>query len=141
MSDKENAMLVKKIYERMNAGEIESLLNSFAEDIEWILPEMENVPFAGLSRGLHGIREFFSKVFELQEVLEFEAEEYFARGNKVVAPKHFTMRLKSTGKEFSSPWAHVWTIKDGKVARFYEYVDTAAISKTHTLAQTAPRAA
>lgn len=64
-------------------------------------------------------------------MLEFEAQEYFAQVEKVVALGHFTMRVKSTGTEFSSLWAHVWTLRDGKVAQLYEYVDTAVVSKAH----------
>jgi hypothetical protein len=36
-------------------------------------------------------------------------------------------RVKSTGKKFDSEWAHVFTIKGGKIKRFQEFYDTAAI--------------
>ena len=97
---------------------------------------MANVPFAGAWLGREGVRQFFATVFELQHVPEFEAQEFFVQGEKVVVRGHFTMRLKSTGTEFSSLWAHVWTLRDGKVGHFYEYVDSAVVSKAHTEAET-----
>lgn len=141
MSKKGNVKLVEKAYENIKAGDVEALLNAFAEDSEWELPEMDNVPFAGLWLGHEGVRKFFARVFELQDVLEFEPREYFAQREKVVVLGHLTMRLKSTEKEFSSPWAHVWTIRDDKVTRFYEYVDTAIVSKAHTEAKKVRHAA
>jgi uncharacterized protein len=36
-------------------------------------------------------------------------------------------RVKSTGKKIDSEWAHVFTFRGGRVARFQEFYDTAAI--------------
>jgi ketosteroid isomerase-like protein len=141
MSEKENANLIEKSYESLRAGDVETLLSCFAKDVVWELPEMKNVPFAGVWRGHEAVRQFFGKVFELQDVLEFQPEEYFAKDDKVIALGHFKMRLKSTGREFSSLWAHVWTIRNHKVARFYEYVDTAVVSRAHTEPKTGREAA
>lgn len=136
MSQKKNVKIVEKIYESLSDGEVESLLSSFTEDVVWKLPQMDNVPFAGVWHGHNGVRQFFAKVFELQDVLEFEPLQYFARGNKVVVLGHFKMRIKSTQRKFSSLWAHIWTIKKDKVTRFYEYVDTGVVSKAHSEART-----
>jgi ketosteroid isomerase-like protein len=137
MNEQANTRLVQQAYQSIKAGDIQAFLNSFSQDVQWELPDMENVPFAGKWKGHEGVRQFFSKVFEVQDVLEFEPEEYVAQGDKVVALGKFLMRLKATDSEFSSKWAQVWTVKDGKVTRFYEYVDTAVVSRAHTAAKTA----
>jgi ketosteroid isomerase-like protein len=141
MTQKQNDQLIKRVYEGLKINQVEPLLNSLAADVVWELPKMDGVPFSGIWRGHDGVRQFFDKVFELQDVLEFQPNEYFARGNKVVVLGRFTMRIKSTQTEFSSLWSHVWTIRDDKVFRFYEYVDTAVVSKAHTEAKTAQKAA
>jgi uncharacterized protein len=141
MTQKQNEQLIKRLYEGVNTGQIEPLLNSFAADVDWELPKMVNVPFSGIWRGHDGVRQFFAKVLELQDILAFQPDEYFARGNKVVVLGHLRMCIKSTETEFSSRWSHVWTIKDDKVSSFYEYVDTAVVSKAHTEAKTAQKAA
>ena len=98
---------------------------------------MENVPFAGKRTGLKRLGEFFSTVNEVQDILQFKPKEFIAQGDKVVVLEHYSWRVKATGREFSSDWAHVMTFKDGKITSFHEYTDTAAASKAHTAAQTA----
>jgi ketosteroid isomerase-like protein len=139
MNEQENTRLVQQAYQSIKAGDIQSLLNSLAGEVHWQLPEMENVPFAGMWQGRERVGQFFSKVFEVQDVVEFDPEEYIAQDDKVVVLGRFSMRIKATGNDFGSHWAHVWTVKSGKVIRFYEHVDTAAVSSAHTAAQTAAR--
>ena len=134
MREHENTRLVQQAYQSIQAGDVRSLLNSLAEDVEWELPEMKNVPFAGRWEGREQVGRFFDKVAEAQEVLEFEPKEFIAQEDKVVVLGRFSMRIKSTGRDVGSDWAHVWTVKGGKVTRFYEYVDTAAVSGAHTAA-------
>ena len=137
MNEHKNTRSVQQFYQSQKAGDIQSLLNSLARDVEWELPEMENVPFAGKWQGREGVGQFFGKVSEVQDVVEFEPEEYIAQGNKVVVLGRFSMRIKATGRDVSSTWAHVWTVEDGRITRFYEYVDTAVVSGAHTAAKTA----
>ena len=136
MHEQENTRLVQQTYQSIKVGDIRSFLNSLAGDVEWELPVMKNVPFAGRWQGHEQVGQFFDKVAEAQETLEFEPKEFIAQDDKVVVLGHFSMRIKSTGRVFSSDWAHVWTVKGGKVTRFYEYVDTAAVSGAHAAAQT-----
>jgi ketosteroid isomerase-like protein len=137
MNEQENTRLVQQFYQSQKTGDMESLLKSLAREMEWVLPEMENVPFAGKWQGREGVGQFFKKVSEVEDVVEFEPEEYIAQGNKVVVLGRFTMRIKATGRNISSAWAHVWTLENGQITRFYEYVDTAVVSSAHTAAKTA----
>jgi ketosteroid isomerase-like protein len=84
MNEQENTRLVQQAYQNIQAADIQAFLNSFAEDVQWQLPEMENVPFAGTWQGREGVRQFFGKVFEVQDVVDFEPQEYIAQGDKVV---------------------------------------------------------
>ena len=51
MSEQENTNLVQRVYGNFRSGDIKALLNLLSDDIEWQLPEIENVPFAGKRRG------------------------------------------------------------------------------------------
>ena len=136
MNEQENARLVQHNYQSVKAGDIPTLLNSLTEDIQWQLPEMENVPYAGKWQGREQVGQFFSTLAEVQDVGEFEPKEFIAQGDKVVVLGRFSMRIKSMGRDFGSDWAHVWTVLGGKVTHFREYVDTATVSGAHTAAQT-----
>ena len=136
MNEQANTRLVQQAYQSVGAGDFQSLLNSLAEDVQWQLPEMENVPFAGTWHGREEVGRFFSTVDQAQAVVEFEPEDFIAQGDKVVVLGRFASHVKSTGRVSASAWAHVWTFKDGKVTHFREYVDTAAVSRAHTVAPT-----
>jgi ketosteroid isomerase-like protein len=40
---------------------------------------------------------------------------------------HYVWHVKATGKVWESDFAHVLTVRDGKVTRWQEYTDTAAL--------------
>ena len=136
MSERANAKTVQQVYENFKgknfrSADMQSLLGLYSDDVEWQVPEMENVRFAGKRRGLKGVREFFSTVANDLEVLQFETQDFIAQGDKVVALGRYSWRVKATGKEFSSEWAHVYTVRDGKIVRFHGYMDTAAEIRAH----------
>ena len=131
MSEQENTRLVQQVYENFKRGDIKALLNLLSHNIEWQLPEIENVPFAGTRRGQEQMGEFFASLVETQEVQHFQPREFIAQGDKVVALGHYAWLVKSTGREFGGDFAHVFTVHDGKVLRFHEYMDTAAVAAAH----------
>jgi len=135
MSEQANTQLVQQAYQLFKAGNIQSFLNLLAEDVLWFMPEMANVPFARTWRGRHQVGQFFKLLSEVQDVVEFEPEEFIAQGDKVVVLGRFTMHVKATGRASRSAWAHVWTVEGGTVSYVREYVDTLAVSRAHNLAQ------
>jgi uncharacterized protein len=131
MSENGNTNIVQNVYENFRAGEIKALLNLLSDDIEWQLPEIENVPFAGKRRGHEEMGQFFTSLVDTQEVQHFEPREFIADADKVVALGHYAWHVKSTGREFGGDFAHVFTLCNGKVIRFHEYMDTAAAAAAH----------
>jgi uncharacterized protein len=136
MNEQANRQLIQKAYQSVKAGDVQSLLNTLTEDVQWQLPEMENVPFAGKWQGREQVGQFFSTVSQVQDVGEFELEDLIAQGDKVVVLGYFSQHVKCTGRVSASAWVHVWTVKGGKVTHFREYVDTAAVSRAYTTVQT-----
>jgi ketosteroid isomerase-like protein len=131
MSEEGNTNLVHRVYENFKGGDIKAVLNLLSDEIEWQLPEIENVPFAGKRRGHEQMGQFFASLVDSQEVQHFEPREFIAQGDKVVALGHYAWLVKSTGREFGGDFAHVFTVQNGKVIRFHEYMDTAAAAAAH----------
>lgn len=131
MKETANTELIRQAYEFFKAGDISSFLNLLAEDVEWQMPEIDNVAFAGSRRGRQQVGEFFQRMAEVQDVVEYAPEEFIAQGDKVVVLGRFTMRVKATGKESRSAWAHVWTVQGGSITASREYVDSLAVSRAH----------
>lgn len=131
MSEQDNTRVVQEAYQSFKSGDVRSFLNRLAADVEWILPEMAQVPFAGTWRGRQGVEKFLATLGSTQEVVEFQPEQFVAQGDTVIVLGRFVMRVKATGRTSRSEWAHVWTIRRGEVAVVREYVDTAAVSAAH----------
>jgi ketosteroid isomerase-like protein len=126
MSDQDNVGVVQKAYENFKTGNIEALLGLMSEDVDWRLPDTEGLAFGGARRGQGQVSEFFTTLADVQDVLAFEPREFVAQGDKVVATGDYKWRVKKNGREYGGDWAHVFTVRDGKIVGFHEYMDTAA---------------
>ncbi|HKY04151.1 MAG TPA: nuclear transport factor 2 family protein [Blastocatellia bacterium] len=129
MSEQENIKLVQQAYANFKSGDIEALPGLFSDDIQWQLPEVENVPYAGRRQGRQEVAGFFASLAEAQDSLEFNPQEFIAQGEKVVATGQYQWRTRETGRNFGGDWAHVFTIENGKITGFHEYTDTAALAR------------
>ena len=61
----------------------------------------------------------------------FEPREFIAQDDKVVSLVYAEATVRSTGRAVVNHEAHVWTFRDGKLARFQLYQDTAAAAAAH----------
>ena len=58
-----------------------------------------------------------------------EPTEFIADGDTVVSLGHFTGVHGTTGKHAEARYAHVWTVRNGLITRFRQYIDTLAIAE------------
>ncbi len=121
-----NVDVVQETYEAVSRGDIPALLELLTDDVEWTLQGPSVIPFAGTRRGREGVAEFFSLVGETLEFEQFEPREFVAQGETVVVLGFERSLVKPTGRMFEQEWAHVYALKDGKVAKFLALEDTAA---------------
>ncbi|MFC5459747.1 nuclear transport factor 2 family protein [Massilia niabensis] len=126
MDAQENKRIVMEGYRMFQAGDIPHLLERYHDDALWIEPDAENIPFAGKHQGKAEIARFFQQLDECAEALRFEPKEFIAEGDKVVVTGEATWLARNTGRSYDSPWVHVFTLRDGKVAHFQSFHDTAA---------------
>ncbi|MDB5761850.1 MAG: nuclear transport factor 2 family protein [Herminiimonas sp.] len=136
MNTQENKQLVMQAYQLYKNKDIQGLLALNADDIEWIGTESEYIPFSGTYRGKDQVAEFFAKMDQAQEAIQFEPQTFIAEDDKVVVTGQSIWLVKSTGQRYENPWVHVFTIRDGKVARFQQYNHTAAADAAFRPSQT-----
>lgn len=121
-----NKSLVNQAYSNFQSGNMPALLALMTDDVVWTLPDMEGVPFAGKRNGRDAVGEFFLLVAASQEAISYNPRELIADGDRVVALGSYEWKVLGNGREFKGDFAHAWGIRDGKVASFNEYTDTAA---------------
>jgi ketosteroid isomerase-like protein len=128
MSAEKNISAVQALYAAFGRGDMATVMAGLSDDIEWVLPgPKEVIPFAGTHRGREAVAQFFLQMNETLEFEQLEPREFVAQGDKVVVLGHSRDRMKSTGRTIENEWAAVVTVRDGKVARYQIYEDTAAI--------------
>jgi ketosteroid isomerase-like protein len=126
MSEQTNVRVVQQAYEAFGRGDIPAVLDALTDDVQWTFQGSPVIPFAGTFRGRQGIAGFFSVLDETLEFEQFEPRGFVAQGETVVVLGYERSVAKTTGRSFEQEWAHVYTLRDGKIAtgRFFE--DTAA---------------
>ena len=116
--------VVRSMYEAFGRGDVPAVLGAMAADIEW--HEAEGMPYGGV---YHGPDEVAQKVFGplLEDVPDFALtpEEFIPSGDTVAVVIRYTGTGKATGKALNLLVAHVWDVRDGKIARFRQFADTA----------------
>ena len=124
MNAQQNLEAVKRAYEAFGRGDIDGVLGTLHEDVEWVTPGPDDLPTAGKRRGHQAVREFFTTMSATFEVQRFEPRTFVADGDTVVVLGGDTARMNATGALIEESWAHAFTFRDGKVVQFYEYLDT-----------------
>jgi len=61
----------------------------------------------------------------------FEPREFIAQGDTVVAIGFYKATVKATRKQTASDWAMVFNFRNGKIVRFREFTDSAAIVRAY----------
>jgi hypothetical protein len=126
MSDNTNLRVVERAYAAFKNGDTQTLMAQFSDNVSWNIPPIENVRISGARTGKASLADFFSMLAQDQEALVFEPTRFVAEGDLVVALGHYRWRVKTTGREIASEFAHVFTVSNGRIVRFQEFMDTAA---------------
>ena len=127
-----NTAIVKGMFEAFNRGDIAHVLDNLTDDIEWIVPGGESIPFAGRYTGRGGVAGFFNKLSETSDTDPLVIQRYVEQGDTVVALGASTARSKPQQKQSTTSFAMVFTLTGGKVANFQEYFDSAAVAASYT---------
>ena len=73
---------------------------------------------------------------QAQEAIQFEPQAFIAEDDKVIVTGQSIWLVKATSQRYENPWVHIFTLRDGKVARFQQYNDTAAVKAAYRPSQT-----
>ena len=123
----DNLGVIRRGYDAFGRGDINTLLESFDEQVSWVTPGPPELATSGRRTGRQEVAEFFVSVNELFDIQRFEPKDFLAQGDRVVVVGSETARARSTGNVIELDWVHVFTMRNGKVVAFQEFFDTAAV--------------
>jgi uncharacterized protein len=128
MSIEKNVEVVKRFLAAIGRRDKQDLLALSAEDIEWIIPG-EDWPLAGTHRGHAGLADVLQKANETVETSFPEPPEFIGQGDRVLVVGFATGRVKATNRTFKDDWVFDVTVRNGKVTKIREYIDTQALAR------------
>lgn len=128
MNHRSNVDVVQRTYEAVGRGDVPAVLDLLTDDVDWTLQGPPSIPFAGTRHGRDGVAEFFTLVGQNLQFEVFEPYVFVDQDDTVVALGRERSQSTSTGRIVVQEWAHVYTLRDGKIARFQAFEDTAALA-------------
>jgi ketosteroid isomerase-like protein len=135
MSEARNTQIVKDAYAAFLRGDIAAILAMVDDAVQWqgVIGTEGVLPQAGLRQGRDAVAEFFSQVDATVGFDEFAPGEFIAQGDQVAVVGSYRGRAKTTGERFETVWVMVFTIRDGKIARFREFTDSAQLVRVFSV--------
>ncbi|MEM7125207.1 MAG: nuclear transport factor 2 family protein [Chloroflexota bacterium] len=118
-----NVEIIKNLYEAFAAGDMDTVLAVIEPNVVWV--ESEGIPYGGVFNGIDAVVEgVFNSLGTDWENFTANVDTYIDAGDKVITQGHDSGTYKATGKSMSAPTASIWTLEDGKVVRFEQYINT-----------------
>jgi uncharacterized protein len=126
MSD--NGKFINDLYDAFASGDVPRVMGAMDDGIEW--KEAEGFMYGGTYIGPNAVLEnVFMKLGTEWEGFTVVPDEIIDGGDKVVATGTYSGKYLKTGNSMSVPFAHVWTIENGKITKFAQFTDTAVIAR------------
>ena len=126
-----NIALIEKTYEAFGARDYEGVMSNFADDVVWIAadnsPLADQSPYHGVPAIRSGVFERIAAVFEKLTVVPDEM--FGAEGGRVVVLGHYHSKFSGGDQEFKTQVAHIWTVRDGRIVKFQQYLDTLKVAR------------
>lgn len=126
VQENQNTAIIDGLYKAFAIGDIPAILGEMDENIVWNEAEgnsyADGNPYIGPDAVLNGV---FARIgqdheyFKLEDIVLHEMS-----NNQVLATLRYNAKLKKNGAVYNTQAAHLWTLKDGKVTNFQQYVDT-----------------
>jgi len=118
-----NIELIRTIYDAFDSGDHDGVLEHMDDGIEVIATE--GLPWSGRYYGHEGAADFMRTIEDYVQV-SVETEELIDSGSSVAQMGRLIGHAHSTGQPFNTPEIHIWTLRQGKVVTFQNYVDSRA---------------
>ena len=113
--------VVKNVYARFAAGDIDGFLTLCADNIEWVVNGPANLEKCKAFKGHSGVQQFLD-LLAGWEFSSFTPREFIVDGQTVVVLGEEAGTDKKSGIGFENRWAHVFDVQGERIVRFREFL-------------------
>jgi len=121
-----NLSVIDSAYKAFAVGNIPAVLAVMNANIVWNEAEgnayADGNPYIGPDEVLNGVFARIGAEHEYFNLTDIKLHEM--SNNQVLATLRYKAKIKNNGAEYNTQAAHLWTLKNGKVINFQQYVDT-----------------
>jgi ketosteroid isomerase-like protein len=135
----EQVEVVQRAFAAFGRRDIPALLECTTDDIVWepIYGAEPHVPQAGRRQGKTQVADFFAVLDRSTGFLSFEPLEFVEQGRTVIVLGRYHCRVNATGRELASDWVMIFRFRDGRIAAFREFTNSAALNEAYLQSATA----
>jgi uncharacterized protein len=119
--------VVNRFYDALAAGDVPGVLGLLDAQVQWT--EAERFPYySGTWVGPQAVLDnLLKRLVSDWSGFSATADDFMVEGDRVVSFGRYSGTYRATGKSMTAPFAHLWTVRDGKLASFLMYTDTAKV--------------
>ena len=126
ISSPENINIIDNLYKAFDAGDMPSVLGAMDSKIIWNEAEgnayADGNPYIGPDAVLNGVFARVGGEWDGFKVVNIKLHDM--SNNQVLATLRYNGTYKKTKKTIDAQVAHLWTLSNGKITAFQQYVDT-----------------
>jgi uncharacterized protein len=119
---------VQNAYACFGRGDIPALLDLLSPDVSWQFVGDRRAPYTGRVSGPAAVAAWFGAVAQADDIQAFEPREFLVGENHVTVIGWERSAAKPSGRAFECEWVHVWTVRDGRIPRFWGMLDSEAVA-------------
>jgi uncharacterized protein len=117
---------IRNFYAALESGDAARALGLMSNDIEWITMWHYKVTGRGPQKVAEGLLMPLMKEWTSFKLIPTE---FIVDGNSGVSLGRFVGTHGIIGKTTDAGYAHVWTVADGRITRFRQFIDTLAVAE------------
>jgi uncharacterized protein len=125
----ESVAVTREFYAALERGDLPGVIELVAEQVDWQSPvtraHPREIPWSQIRRTRQEVAAFFNELGRTVKPEGFELFETTAQDDRVVVEGRNRGTVRSSGATYEHEWVMTFSIRDGKIARFRHYYDTA----------------
>jgi len=122
--------VVGQFFERVGVGaDTDAIASLFSEDVDWLVPGDERIPWIGRKVGRAGVADFVRDLRRFTTPIRVNVRRVVVDGENGVALLELETRVTNTGKIIRTEAVFDFTVRAGLIVRFRLLEDSYAVSQ------------